>query len=469
MHHISGIELWYREQYSETIRMHHVTLMLGTAQYRSSVLLFTAARYISFRPNSIRFWVEKIRPFDSKASGFEGSMGVNQSKEELLYQQVNYGNIEGIKALNREGAKLEWIDKEGKTPLILACMRPDLLHVAKALIELGANVNAYRPGSHAGTPLHHAAKRGLDSTVMLLLSHGANPLVMNDDCQTPLELARAKGHSNVVRAIENRICLFVGWLREIHGPSILEAFAPQWVSKKIWAVVVPCDSRNPTNPRKFELAIYPDLQHSNIVPVPPPAAPPLPNHLQAPNTPIPEDVQLSMAINASIQTALVEGVSLPHGQQVSPIDATNDWGSSSANPNASAAQLHTGQIEAPAVSCSSQESHPSITVPSAPPILDEAVYGGPIHYPSIDSSPVYFTVPPIERSAINSIETKEDDGNNASSSTCVICLDKPVEGACIPCGHMAGCMSCLKEIKEKKGDCPVCRAKIDQVVRLYVV
>ncbi|XP_020675388.2 probable E3 ubiquitin-protein ligase XBOS34 [Dendrobium catenatum] len=176
-----------------------------------------------------------------------------------------------------------------------------------------------------------------------------------------------------------------------------------------------------------------------------------------------------MAINASIQTALVEGVSLPHGQQVSPIDATNDWGSSSANPNASAAQLHTGQTEAPAVSCSSQESRPSITVPSAPPILDEAVYGGPIHYPSIDSSPVYFTVPPIERSAINSIETKEDDENNASSSTCVICLDKPVEGACIPCGHMVGCMSCLKKIKEKKGDCPVCHAKIDQVMRLYVV
>lgn len=27
-----------------------------------------------------------------------------------------------------------------------------------------------------------------------------------------------------------------------------------------WAVVLPCDSRNPTAPRKFELAIYPDLQ-----------------------------------------------------------------------------------------------------------------------------------------------------------------------------------------------------------------
>lgn len=42
---------------------------------------------------------------------------------------------------------LQWIDKEGKTPLMAACMRPDLLGVAKVLIELGANVNAYRPGT----------------------------------------------------------------------------------------------------------------------------------------------------------------------------------------------------------------------------------------------------------------------------------------------------------------------------------
>jgi len=33
----------------------------------------------------------------------------------------------------------------------------------------------------------------------------ANPLVMNDNCQTPLDLARVKGHCDVVRAIE--VCL----------------------------------------------------------------------------------------------------------------------------------------------------------------------------------------------------------------------------------------------------------------------
>nr|DAD36788.1 TPA_asm: hypothetical protein HUJ06_007429 [Nelumbo nucifera] len=187
-------------------------------------------------------------------------MGQQQSKEELLYQQVNYANTEGIKSLRGEGAGLEWVDREGKTPLIVACMNSELFNVAKTLIELGANVNAYRPGSHAGTPLHHAAKRNLDQTVKLLLSHGASPLIMNDDCQTPLEVARAKGYGNVVRTIESHICFFSGFLRELYGPGFLEALAPQWVSRKIWAVVIPCGSHNPAKPLKLELALYCGLQ-----------------------------------------------------------------------------------------------------------------------------------------------------------------------------------------------------------------
>ena len=41
---------------------------------------------------------------------------------------------------------MQWTDEEGKTPLTLACTDPALAHVAKVLIELGANVNAYRSG-----------------------------------------------------------------------------------------------------------------------------------------------------------------------------------------------------------------------------------------------------------------------------------------------------------------------------------
>ena len=78
------------------------------------------------------------------------------------------------------------------------------------------------------------------------------------------------------------------------------------------------------------------------------------------------------------------------------------------------------------------------------------------------------SAPPIPEDLDGASVTNEmKDGGNSSS--CAICFEAPIEGACIPCGHMAGCMACLNEIKAKKGDCPVCRGKINQVVRLYAV
>lgn len=41
---------------------------------------------------------------------------------------------------------VQWIDREGKTPLMAACMSSERFSAARTLIELGADVNAYRPG-----------------------------------------------------------------------------------------------------------------------------------------------------------------------------------------------------------------------------------------------------------------------------------------------------------------------------------
>ncbi|KAL5701913.1 hypothetical protein ACHQM5_027195 [Ranunculus cassubicifolius] len=387
-----------------------------------------------------------------------------QNKDELLYQQVHYGNIEGIKSLFHDGARLEWIDKEGKTPLIAACLNAELYMVAKTLIELGANVNSYRPGIHAGTPLHHAAKRGLEQTVKLLLSNGANASVMNDDCQTPMDVARAKGHSNVVRTLEHHICPFYGTLREFHGPGFLEAFTSQWLSKKVWAVVVPCAPRNPDRPLKLQLAIYPNAQDAQPRAVislwkakieepklshPDPTLIIFDDQTKTRYKFASEDEgdkhQLQWFYNACIGVTQAMNPALPQNNTPPPIPAT-------APPTTSDDGLGLHEYHG----WTGPEAGPSI--PSAPPIPDGADIG-PVHYPDIDSSPV--ELPPVQSSKVES--------GSSSSPTCAICLDAPVEAACIPCGHMAGCMSCLSEIKGKKWGCPVCRAKIEQVVRLYAV
>lgn len=38
------------------------------------------------------------------------------------------------------------MDKEGRTPLILACTKAEHYNVTETLLELGSNVNAYRSG-----------------------------------------------------------------------------------------------------------------------------------------------------------------------------------------------------------------------------------------------------------------------------------------------------------------------------------
>ncbi|CAI0457916.1 unnamed protein product [Linum tenue] len=506
-------------------------------------------------------------------------MGQKQSKDELVYQQVSYGNAEGIKTLCREGAGLEWIDREGKTPLILACMNSEHYNVVKTLIELGANINAYRPGRGGGTPLHHAAKRGLEQTVKLLLSHGANALVMNDDCLTPLEVARIKGYTNVVRAIEDHICLFSGWLREFFGPGFLEVVAPQFLSRKVWVVILPTGSRNARQPFKLELAIYTSSQvakprmvislwkanleepklhqadpsvaivdnsNSNfsilnsilcsfIVPrgrrrrrmrhKPPtvrqtriklaagnegdrqqlqwfcdackgiPQATHLPQflHSSQPSASAPpplDDAELAMAMSASFQSSInvsPAAITSSESSAAASISANNFVkGSSSQGPPSEASsskwqpvhesgssssnskqqpEIHNNATNSADVSTAAPQSS-SLAPPSAPPLVDAIVEEGPIHYPRIDFDAVDMSsAEPIVESPVKADDKKEEGG----SSVCVICLDAPVEGACVPCGHMAGCMSCLKEIQAKKWGCPVCRTKIDQVVRLYAV
>ncbi|KAG7578387.1 Zinc finger RING-type [Arabidopsis thaliana x Arabidopsis arenosa] len=462
-------------------------------------------------------------------------MGQQQSKGELLYQQVSYGNSEGIRTLHRDGGDLEWMDREGKTALILACMNSELYDVAKTLIELGSNVNAYRPGRHAGTPLHHAAKRGLENTVKLLLSHGANPLVLNDDCQTPLEVARVKGFSNVVRAIEKHICLFSGWMREFYGPTFLDLFAPQLLSRRVWVVIVPTGSRNPTKPFKLELVVYASLQDAQprtVMPlwkanleepkakqsdtsvmivdnstipsrrmkkrrvcashgrrrpqvvrqtrlklapategdsqqlkwfcdackgIPQPMHPPVFLQTAPSAPPPPSEDELAMAMNASLHTTMSDPSNLNH-HSIGQASYSSGPSSSTAPPSGKASAFAFNSHGIGIVLESS---------PSAPPLTDNdiaAVDEGPIHYPSIDSTPV--DLPSASSLPTPTEGERKEDG---STGTCAICLDAPSEAVCVPCGHVAGCMSCLKEIKSKNWGCPVCRAKIDQVIKLYRV
>ncbi|KAG8484592.1 hypothetical protein CXB51_023709 [Gossypium anomalum] len=485
----------------------------------------------------------------------------------------------------------------------------------------------------------------------------ANPLVMNDDCQAPLDVARAKGYVDVVRAIEDHICLFSGWMREFYGQEFFEMFVPpQVVSRKVWlcfaclllyaiealclysfycsnslnkkvyvlinafacswVVVLPIDSRNHTKPFKLGLAIYSSCQQSKdakngcrttysycivkanleelnlnqpdpsvtiidnashclktweaearrkhdacfstlqfassrsgsfpeteielpprnetdmqqlhwfsdackgipqslvigsrvvlstIVFLPPSydnsivvqleiaripeflhnSQPPAAPATARPNA---EDLELAMAINASIQSAILETsiVDLHSGNGVS---ASADWGSSSSTGEWTMIEASSGTISIEAIEIHNNDisAVPPTSIPSAPPATKEVVEDSPIQYRSIGSTPINaflklagktkhrsnigqsVPLPSMPSSNCESLlysagKTKHDEG-----PLCTICMDAPSEAACGPCGHVAGCMRCLNEIKAKKWGCPVCRDEIQQVMKLYCV
>jgi hypothetical protein len=92
-----------------------------------------------------------------------------------------------------------------------------------------------------------------------------------------------------------------------------------------------------------------------------------------------------------------------------------------------------------------------------------------IAYPSIDQSPVQYP-----RISAEDMRKPNLGGAGASSlkkagePTCAVCLDQPAEAVCVPCGHVAGCMECLTEIKRKGMGCPICRMPIKEVVKIYM-
>lgn len=460
-------------------------------------------------------------------------MGAGQSKDELLYQEVQNGNHDGVKALRRSGASLEYIDKEGRTPLILACTRGELLDMAITLLNLGANVNIYRPGMHRGTPLHHAAKRGLEKTVTLLLSRGANPMVINDAGLTPLQMARIRGHVAVVRILEEHLCLFSGMVREISGLGILETIAPNLVTKKVWVVVLPVESVSSRRPPTYELAVYQSIK----VPQPRIVIMLSKAEIEEPKFNVPDPVlyitdkanktkykflsehegdkaQLESLYRAckggpQLASAAVNGsLGNPSGGRPDTSTATplrqpvlqspSTDASRPANPTTGASYKGWGpQVEGykgwgPSSGGKLTEKQPEKQPKKASGgkgwEAEQSSFNGwgpseagssePVNQPTAESSSVQPSAPPLPEGSFDypSVDVGSNTAHGADAAsdeklggTCVICWDAPAEGACVPCGHLAGCMECLSEIKAKNWGCPVCRVQIQQIVKVYAV
>ena len=71
------------------------------------------------------------------------------------------------------------------------------------------------------------------------------------------------------------------------------------------------------------------------------------------------------------------------------------------------------------------------------------------------------------------LDVLDDDGDDGGGdrSLCIICLDKPKNGVFVHgnTGHTCCCHECAQAVRRSKGCCPICKAKIDCIIRNFIV
>ncbi|XP_005992267.1 ankyrin repeat and SOCS box protein 16 isoform X2 [Latimeria chalumnae] len=101
-----------------------------------------------------------------------------------LHDASMNGHFDCTQLLLNHGADPNTLSKEGFAPLHL-CTTPETLSIAELLLEYGAKVNL-RTKDSLNTPLHVAAKQGLEKHLKLYLCYGADIFLRNREGETVL-------------------------------------------------------------------------------------------------------------------------------------------------------------------------------------------------------------------------------------------------------------------------------------------
>ena len=57
--------------------------------------------------------------------------------------------------------------------------------------------------------------------------------------------------------------------------------------------------------------------------------------------------------------------------------------------------------------------------------------------------------------------------NKVAKTLCVVCMDDEADGVILPCGHLCGCEPCLQILLNSEPKCPICRARMNSVVKVF--
>ena len=68
------------------------------------------------------------------------------------------------------------------------------------------------------------------------------------------------------------------------------------------------------------------------------------------------------------------------------------------------------------------------------------------------------------KAAAEAAEEGQHGGGGVEEGCCVVCYEAPRDAVFLTCGHGSTCLGCAVDVYRASGECPLCRARIDQIV-----
>ena len=139
---------------------------------------------------------------------------------ELLLKAAMDGEVDTIKELVKQGAKINVQDSQGRTSVMIATYQNDAATV-KALIELGADVNIQ--DKMKNSPFLYAGAEGYLEILKLTIKAGADPAITNRFGGTALIPASEHGYIEVIEELLENTDIDVNHVNNLGWTALMEA------------------------------------------------------------------------------------------------------------------------------------------------------------------------------------------------------------------------------------------------------
>jgi len=87
--------------------------------------------------------------------------------------------------------------------------------------------------------------------------------------------------------------------------------------------------------------------------------------------------------------------------------------------------------------------------------------------PTVETDTIPKIKEEMENLKLEHEKVKEKQRIAEDSSICIICFEKDRNAFILPCGHLATCIDCATELQSGSNKCPVCRADIVAVHKIF--